>query len=292
MFVITWIGITCLTSSRSECYGQNAVPTSTAQEIVGRIKGNLGVEWQDGGMDGYRAGKPTSKVTGVTVTLFPTYRVLKQAAESGNNMVICHEPLFYSGCADEDAENDQVLIAKRKLIQDNGLVVFRFHDNIHRMKPDGIHRGMIRQLQWAKYLDDENDNNEIFNFPERNLADFAKEIRKSLSCNTIRVVGDPEMKFSKVALSAGAWMSKKHIKLLRRDDVEVLVIGESREWQTFEYVRDAIDSGQKKALIVLGHTISEEAGMEWCTKWMETFVTKLPVEHVPSEEPYWSPVSK
>ena len=273
-----------------QSFGQESQPkVVTAKDVLDRMKGNLGVPWQDGGMDGFKAGGPESEVKGVVVTLFPTYRVLKQAAESGHNLVICHEPLFYAGCADKGAENDKVLSAKRKLISDNGLVVYRFHDNIHRMKPDGIHRGMISKLKWKDYLADESGSNQIFKVPETTLEDFAKDVSQKLNCAALRVIGDPKMRFSKMALSAGAWWAKDQIKLLRRDDVEVLVIGESREWQTIEYVRDAVDSGQLKALVVIGHNASEEAGMQWCAKWLQTFVTKLPVKHLPSGEPYWSP---
>lgn len=269
--------------------GQESQPkVVTAKDVLDRMKANLGVPWQDGGMDGFKAGEPSSQVKGVVVTLFPTYRVLKQAAESGHNFVICHEPLYYAGCADEGAESDKVLQAKRQLISNNGLIIYRFHDNIHRMKPDGIHRGMIRQLKWKDYLADVSGSNQIFNIPKTTLSDFSKELSKNLDCAAIRVIGDPKMRFSKLALSAGAWWAKDHIKLLRRDDVEVLVIGEAREWETVEYVRDAVDSGQLKALVVLGHNVSEEAGMQWCAKWLQTFVTKLPVKHVPSGEPYWS----
>ncbi len=31
------------------------------------------------------------------------------------------------------------------------------------------------------------------------------------------------------------------------------MIGEAREWETVEYVADAVSSGRRKALIILGH---------------------------------------
>ena len=73
------------------------------------------------------------------------------------------------------------------------------------------------------------------------------------------------------------------------EKVEVLVSGESREWETVEYVRDAISAGMKKALILLGHATSEEPGMEYCATWLKTFVTEVPVEFIPAKEPFWAP---
>ena len=55
-----------------------------------------------------------------------------------------------------------------------------------------------------------------------------------------------------------------------------------------EYAQDAIAAGMKKALIVLGHAISEENGMSECARWLKTFVTEVPVEFVPAGEPFWT----
>jgi len=73
---------------------------------------------------------------------------------------------------------------------------------------------------------------------------------------------------------------------LRRSDVEVLLIGESREWETIEYVRDASLQGKKKALIVIGHIPSEEEGMKECARWIKSLFPDLDVSFVPSGEPF------
>jgi hypothetical protein len=39
-----------------------------------------------------------------------------------------------------------------------------------------------------------------------------------------------------------------------------------------------ISSGKKKALIILGHVVSEQAGMKYCAEWLRTFITEVPVE--------------
>jgi len=97
------------------------------------------------------------------------------------------------------------------------------------------------------------------------------------------------MKCTRVAVAPGAAGSKTHIAALRRDDVEVLIVGEAREWETVEYVRDAAAQGKRKALILLGHVISEEPGMENCARWLRTFITEVPVEFIPAGDPFWQP---
>ena len=55
-----------------------------------------------------------------------------------------------------------------------------------------------------------------------------------------------------------------------------------------EYVADATSLGMPKGLIMLGHVISEQPGMENLAKWMATFIKDIPIKYVPAEEPYWT----
>ena len=75
----------------------------------------------------------------------------------------------------------------------------------------------------------------------------------------------------------------------RHYDVEVLLVGETREWETVEYVADAVTEGKRKALIVIGHVPSEQAGMEECARWLKTFIKNVPVEFVATKQPFWTP---
>jgi hypothetical protein len=86
-----------------------------------------------------------------------------------------------------------------------------------------------------------------------------------------------------VQLNEGA---DRQIKALQQDNVELLVTGESREWETVPYVQDAAAEGRHKALILLGHDISEEAGMEECARWLRTVLPGMPVESVAAGEPF------
>ena len=48
-------------------------------------------------------------------------------------------------------------------------------------------------------------------------------------------------------------------------------------------------AGKRKAIIVLGHVPSEQAGMEECARWLKGFVKEVPVEFIPTAEPFWTP---
>ena len=48
----------------------------------------------------------------------------------------------------------------------------------------------------------------------------------------------------------------------------------------------AVAMGQKKAMIIVGHQNSEDPGMRLCADWLKTFVTEVPVERIPTSEPF------
>jgi len=260
----------------------------TAAEVVALIQKNVGVAWQKDTVDTFKGGSGETPVTGVAVTMMATMDVLERASAKGLNMVITHEPTFYAHLDTPEGidANDPVWKTKREFIEKHGMVVWRFHDHWHMRTPDGIEAGMVHALGWEKFQ--RKDNQYAFVMPETTVKQLAEEVAKKLESPVVRVVGDPGMKVTKVALSPGAAGAEREMPALQRDDVEALLVGETREWETVEYAADAVTQGRKKALIVIGHIPSEQAGMEECTKWLQGFVKGVPVEFVPAKEPWWS----
>jgi putative NIF3 family GTP cyclohydrolase 1 type 2 len=265
----------------------------TARQVIERIQAHVGVPWQSDTVDTFKAGNPDTLVTGIAVTMMATLDVLKRAAASGNNLIITHEPTFFSHLDKPDelaeGENDPVLAEKRAFIEKHGLVIWRFHDHWHARKPDGIQAGMVHALGWEKFQDPANQQ---FTVPRTTVEALAAELKNSLGIHIVRVVGEPDMQVTRVAMSPGAAGFGSETRALEMPDIEVLVVGETREWETVEYVADAVTEGKHKALIILGHIPSEQAGMQECTRWLKDFVTEVPVSFVPSAEPFWAPGTK
>jgi len=263
----------------------------TAGEVIARIQAHVGIPWQQDTVDTFKAGDPDTQVHGIAVTMMATLDVLQRAAAASQNLIITHEPTFYSHLDQPDGleqkEDDPVLAAKRAFIREHNLVIWRFHDHWHRMKRDGIEAGMAHALDWEKFQDA--GNQYVFGIPETDLEHLAAYLKSRLRINVMRVVGDPKLKIKKVTLVPGASGFAKETRALEISDVQVLVTGEPREWETVEYVADAVTEGKPKALIILGHIPSEQAGMEECARWLKTFVTEIPVEFVPAREPFWEP---
>jgi putative NIF3 family GTP cyclohydrolase 1 type 2 len=263
----------------------------TAREVIARIQQQVGVPWQSDTVDTFKAGNPETVVTGIAVTMMATLDVLQRAAASGDNLIITHEPTFFDhldiSAQLPEKENDPVLRAKRDFIEKRHLVVWRFHDHWHARRPDGIEAGMVHALGWQKF-EDANDQY-LFTIPDTTLEKLVADIRSKLGIRVVRVVGDPNLHITKLAMAPGASGFTHHAEALAKPGVQSLVIGETREWETVEYVADAVTEGKQKSLIILGHIPSEQAGMEECTRWLKTFVSEVPVEFVASKEPFWSP---
>jgi hypothetical protein len=80
---------------------------------------------------------------------------------------------------------------------------------------------------------------------------------------------------------------------INNTEVDVVISGEQQEadgaFDSPAYVLDAATLGIAKGWIVLGHVVSEEAGMLEMAQWIKTFVPEVPVELVKAGEPFWVP---
>jgi putative NIF3 family GTP cyclohydrolase 1 type 2 len=264
----------------------------TAREVVAAIQEHVGVPWQAETVDTFKAGNPETRVTGIAVTMMATLDVLQRAAANGQNLIITHEPTFYDHLDRPQGmeESDAVWKEKQAFIEKNGLVIWRFHDHWHRRNPDGILAGMVKALGWEKYQSAENPH--LFTVPEITLGKLAADVAKLLETPVLRVVGNPEMKVTRLALSPGSAGFERETHALELENVEVLLVGETREWETVEYAADAVTEGKRKALIVIGHVPSEQAGMEECARWLKTFLKDVPIEFVATKQPFWTPVER
>ena len=253
-----------------------------------RIKANIGVPWRQQTVDNLFGGSPDLQVKGIATTMFPTLDVLQRAAAAGRNFVISHETAVYQHQDEtKGLENDPTFLYKVEFLNKNNMAVQHFHDHWHMRRPDGIGTGMARELGWEKNIDPENPR--LFRFSGVPLAKFAKDIQAKLKIRTMRVVGDPSTPVNRVATSWGYYTMMRP-PVLGREDVDVFITGETWEWEMISYAVDAaVASGKKKGLILLGHTVSEQAGMKYCAEWLKGFITEVPIEYIPAKEPFWSP---
>ncbi|RPJ83820.1 MAG: NGG1p interacting factor NIF3 [Acidobacteria bacterium] len=233
-------------------------------------------------VDTVKSGDPTRKLTGIVTTFMATYDVIRKAGDLGANLVITHEPTFYNHRDETDwLRSDAVYQAKRRLLDEKGIVVWRFHDYWHAARPDGIMTGVLKKLGWEP-----TGKERIFTIPAMSLRDLALSLKQKFGSPSVRFVGNPNQSCRTVGLSPGAYGGGPQITLLSREPIDVLVCGEIAEWETSEYVRDAVAAGKAKGLIVVGHVPSEEPGMEWLAEWLKPKLPGVKITHVPAQSPF------
>ncbi|MCU1320990.1 MAG: hypothetical protein JWM43_639 [Acidobacteriaceae bacterium] len=242
-------------------------------------------------VDTVKAGDPEAVVTGIATTFLDTMDVLREAVRRGDNLIITHEPTFYNHRDDTSYfKDDPVYKEKRAYIEEHHLVVFRLHDAIHAGATDHILMGVYRALGWENYPHPTGPTGQYFvTIPKTTLGEIARALQAQLHAQTMRVEGNPALSITHVALVPGSAGLERQVLALRQPDVELLIAGEASEWETVEYVRDAVAQGRHKAMILLGHEVSEEPGMEECAKELRVLFPSLRVDHLVAGQPLWNP---
>ena len=215
--------------------------------------------------------------------------MLERALELEANLVIAHEPLFYCHQWTDAFERDvlagsPVYAAKRELIVRSGLAVFRFHDYWHRYQPDGVMEGWIEALEWSGCVKKHAPYYTVVEIPKMTATEVARYIKIKLGIGFVRIAGDAEAPCARIGLLAGYRGSgDKAIPLFWREGADIVIYGEGPEWETPEYVRDAVRQGRTSAVIALGHAESEEPGMKLLARRLKRWFPGLPVHFVPEE---------
>lgn len=127
----------------------------------------------------------------------------------------------------------------------------------------------------------------LLHLPAQTLEELGMTLKDKLSAPYLRVAGMGEMTCRTIALIPGSVWGEMQVEVLGRPDVDVLICGEAPEWQTAEYVRDAVASGHPKGLIILGHERSEEAGMAYLVDWLGERLPEVPIHYLPAGDPIW-----
>ncbi len=278
----------------------------TAQDVVDRIKKNIGVEWKTETVDTFKAGDPSTEVTGIATTALATLSVLERAVKAGANLIVTSEPTFFSrtdsptppvrrgfgpaGAApapQTPPPADPVFSGKDDFIRKHKLVVFRLSDHWRLRTPDPFAQGLADILGWSKAAAGDPGHVSI---AEVSLDALVAHVKRSLNARGgMRIVGDPKQRISKVAFLPGSTAIQASIATL--PGVDSIVAGEVREWETVEYVRDTVALGGKKSLILVGRVVSEDPGMQVCAQWLKKIVPEVTSTWVSAGDPYWRPTA-
>ena len=235
-------------------------------------------------VDTLKSGTPDQKVSGIVTTMFPTVDVIKKAINLKANFIIAHEPSSYNHTDDTNwVPGNSVLKQKLELLQKNNIAIWRFHDYWHTHRPDGVGYGVLKKAGWLQYY---KAGEPLVVIPSATLKNITQHLKSSLGIDHVRVIGNLSQQCSRIGLIPGAAGGQRQVSFIEKEKPDVLVVGELHEWETAEYIRDAQSLGSKTALVVLGHSVSEEPGMEYLVEWLKPKLGGLKVTNIPSNSPF------
>lgn len=268
--------------------------TYTVQEVIDKILMDMcGGAKIEPTCDVLTSGSPDCAVTGIVTTFMPTFQVLQETVRLGANFVISHEPTWFTGNdATEWCRNDSVYLAKRKYLTENGITIWRLHDHMHiGSDTDYIYEGLIEELGWRRYLQDDEEQPWIYEIPTTTIAELADFFKEKLEMKTIQIIGMPDMSVKRVGIlvgggSLGLGKEEMPMQVMERNSLDLLVVGDITEWTVCAYINDAYQMGFHRGMLTLGHERSEEAGMKHLAPWVAKRFPTLPVTFVDAKEPF------
>ncbi len=225
-------------------------------------------------------GDPGKEVHKIATTFMATVDVIREAARQQVDMIITHEPTFHTGLPSWDwLEGSPVYEQKKHLLNESGILVWRFHDGMHMspgLRTDLIYAGWNQEFGWEAYHGPQvGMGKHEYRLPATTVGELVALFKRRLHIPTIRVIGRADTPVETLGLlvgggSLGLGDENMPSKLMLESGLDLLICGEIIEWTSCSYVRDAAQLGLNKAMIVLGHNRTEEPGMKHLPAWLKT----------------------
>ncbi len=242
---------------------------------------------RENGNDFMIYGDSNRNVFKIAVCMIATPDVLRKAKELGAEFIITHEPTFHESVkrynGEENYFKDKVYLAKKQLVEELDIPIYRFHDYSHFTEVDKINSGFIKKLDISGTF----DGQRTFTLDNPMLIDeLESEIKNKLGLCHIRFIGKRNKKVKNISLCVGACGDACVYNELNREGIDLVICGEVTEYSICEYVRDSAQLGLDKALFVLGHMGSERAGMEYVCDHINNAMDDVKAVYIDCAEVY------
>ena len=262
----------------------------TAVELYRRIRSLH--EIAEPSVDRIIVGAPETVIRGIAVVWMPTWNALRAASGQGLNVVVAHEPTFFSHhdldgfeMAQRDlpprarAALEEARDTKRRWMEEEGMVVIRCHDVLDAM-PGGVVDSLAEQLgfgaanyvaSWQGYR--------VVRLPSPETAvNVVQRLAKAfavLGQPGVGFYGDPARVVKTLGLGTGFGCEPWRFVELGAD-MALTIDDRIKTWVEGEW---ANDSGFP--LAVINHGTSEEWGVRRLARRLKDAFPALPVELIP-----------
>ena len=250
------------------------------------------VEVNEPSVDRVIIGDPATEIKKVGTAWMPYWETLKEAHAQGVNVLVVHEPTFYTHW-DLEAENTDWLAApspgrdnylkirddKKKWIEDQGMVIIRCHDVLDKVKGWGIPFALGQALGFTNEdIIRSRDYYNVYKTKPGKAIDIARRVAKSLSVANqpgVAFYGDENYRVETIGLGTGTICDPLKFADLQ-PDIYISIEDSVRTWIQTYY---ATDSG--KPLIVINHGTSEEFGTRSLSQHLNENLKDIEVIHFP-----------
>lgn len=216
-------------------------------------------------VDTFKHGDPETEVKAAAVTWMLTMSVIDEVKSLGANLVITHEPTFYTHTDDvEQVKNDPVYLAKRERLDEAALTVLRIHDSWDTWPDIGIVGSLAALLELTE-LDARDRGRKVYGMkgPCR-LDAFACLVRDRLGMDAVGMMGDGERRIRRVSLACGAMGGLDSMRKFLSLRPDVIVAGELSHWQDVRFLED-----NGCSLVLTDHAASENPGMRSLAEFVQ-----------------------
>ncbi len=274
-------------------------------DVISKLHATAGPGWKDAPWDGLQAGGMDVPVSGIAVVWSPGLALLKEVVARGCNLVLCKDPVYWFEKEDPlknpDSATSRVaegivgftawdVIAKTSIyrikhdyIATNKLNIYRISENW-----DGGHElatlGLLRTLGWKQtdsfVADDRfpNTRTAIVEIPAEELIRVAEHAKKSVGSKSTRLLGDRSAKVTKVAVHPGFLTIPAATRIGQTPGLDVILTGETCEWEALTYAEDWISSGRGKGLIMMGLAPASDTAAREVAAWVHQVIPSAKVE--------------
>lgn len=289
-------------------------------EVLDKLRAASAGQWHDGPPDRLLAGDMNAAVTGVAVVWAPSIHALKQAKAEGCNLLLVKDPLFWSETQtlppsdpahslDRDeaavvypegvagitkpgvAESTDLGKLKKNLIDTSQLNVVRVSHNWNGPQSNAL-LGLLQALNWKEgdtFVADDlfpTWKTSVVKVPQQKLVDLAKYTKSHLDARSVRLLGDRNASVTTVAVHPGYLSTKAATRIGMERNLDVILTGESCEWEGFVYCEDWISGGHGKGLIMTGLAVSSDPGAREFARWAQGALGPLKVTSIADGDPF------
>jgi hypothetical protein len=217
-------------------------------------------------------GDPETVVARIGTAWMPYAKTCREAVAAGVNVLVVHEPAFYTHWDLDERERDfyaapepgrkgflEARDRKREWMERNGLVIIRCHDVLDRLPDIGIPHAFGRLLSFeAKDLLRSKRFYDVFSVEPAPAEAVARRLAgrlRSVGQPGVAFYGDPHRVVRSVGLGTGCICDPLESMDLAPD----LFVGIDDTIRTWVQTTWAEDTG--RPLVVVNHGASEEAGV-------------------------------